>query len=205
MNKENLVAYTLNFASFLLESKMSKDINRIILFGSVARGDFNKDSDIDIFIDTEKNTEEEANRILSLFKQSEIQRKWEIKGLKNEISIKIGKLKEWNLRRNIISDGILLYGKLKEMPEEIEYYLMFSLSFIKLKKFQKVRLWRKLYGYYQRLGKKVYASKGLIEKLNGKRIEGGIVIPIKNKKAITEFLNKEKIKYKVFDIWSDSF
>lgn len=205
MKKENLIAYALNFASFLLDSKISTDINRIILFGSVARGDFNKESDIDIFIDTEKNIEEESKKILSLFKQSEIQKKWELKGLKNEISIKIGKLKEWKLRRNVISDGMLIYGKLKEMPEDIEYYLMFSLSFINFKKSQKVKLWRKLYGYKQRIGEKIYTSGGLIEGFNGKRVEGGIVIPIKNKKAITEFLNNERIKYKVYDIWSDSF
>ncbi len=54
MNRYELIAYAMDFCSFLLKSEMANEIKKIILFGSVARGDFDSESDIDIFIDTEK-------------------------------------------------------------------------------------------------------------------------------------------------------
>src|SRR3989338_1271167 len=101
MKKEELIAYVMNFASSIIKEKIGKDIDRIILFGSVARGDFDKESDIDVFIEGEKDIEREIENLLSIFMKSEIQKKWELKGLKNEISLKIGKLNEWELKRSI--------------------------------------------------------------------------------------------------------
>ena len=67
-----------------------------------------------------------------------------------------------------------------------------------------MKLWRKLYGYKQKVGKKTYKTEGLTEKLGGKRIESGILIPAKNRKEILDLFSKEKIKYTVDEIWSDT-
>ena len=203
MKKENLIAYAMNFASFLLDEKIAKDIDNVILFGSVARGDFDDESDIDIFIDSKRDIEGEVNKTLSFFNQSEMQKKWELKGVKNDISVKVGELSKWRLKRDVIADGILLYGKFKQLAEDVEYYLILTLSFKQFKQSQKVKLWRKLYGYKQKIGKKVYHSKGLTDKLGAKRLDNCLAIPVKNKKEILDFLNKEKINYSVREIWSD--
>lgn len=202
MKRENLIAYSVNFVSFLLDN-LGKDINQVILFGSVARGDFDNESDIDLFIDT-KTDEEKIRNLFSLFKKSEIQRKWELKGLKHEISLKIGNLNEWKLKRSIISDGIVLYGKFAGIPEKIEHYALFNLSFGGIKKSRQVKLWRKLYGYKQKVGKRIYETRGLVKELQGRRFESTITIPNKNTQIITDFLKKEKIKYIATEIWSDS-
>lgn len=204
MKRQSLISYAMNFASFLLDEKISQGINNIILFGSVARGDFDEESDIDVFVDTKKNIEEEVHKVMSLFNQSELQKKWELKGIKNEISVKVGDLSKWRLRRDIITDGILLYGKFKDIAKDIEYYLLLTLSFRKFRQSQKVKLWRKLYGYKQKVGKKVYHSKGIVDKSNTKRLENCLIVPMKNKKEILDFLNKEGIKYSVNEIWSDN-
>lgn len=204
MKKENLISYAVNFISFLLEDKIAKEIDRIILFGSIARGDFDEESDIDLFIDTKSNIESDVAKILSLYLQSENQKKWVIKGLKNDLSVKVGELDKWKLKRDILTDGILLYGKFKDLPKNVEYYLLLTPSFGKFKKSQQVKLWRKLYGYKQKVGKRTYKSIGLLEKLDGKRIESGLIIPVKNKKELLDFLNKEKINYTVSELWSDS-
>ena len=203
MKREKIIAYASNFASFILDSNIFQKINQIILFGSIARGDYDEESDIDIFLDTKHNIKNESEKLLSLFQNSETQKKWELKGIKNEISLKVGNLKKWDLNRDIISDGIILYGKLKQTPERIEYYLLISPSFRKFNKSKKVKIWRKLYGYKQKVGNKSYKSEGIVEKLNGKRIENGIVIKMKDKKEIIDFLNKEKINYTLSEIWSD--
>ena len=55
IERKSLIGYAAGFVSFIMDSRVGEDINRIILFGSVARGDFGKKSDIDLFIDTEKD------------------------------------------------------------------------------------------------------------------------------------------------------
>ncbi len=49
---KNLFPYIYDFLSLLSEDdKLKSKIKRIILFGSVARGEADEESDIDIFID----------------------------------------------------------------------------------------------------------------------------------------------------------
>lgn len=204
MKKEELVAYSASFVSLLLEEEITKDIDTIILFGSVARGNFDEESDIDLFVDTKKDLEKEVLKTLALFKKSSIYKKWELKGIKNEISIKVGEIKKWELKRDVLSDSIILYGKYKEMPENIEYYLLIRPSFKKFNKSKQVKIWRKLYGYKQKVGKKIYSTPGLIENSKGKRLENGLIVPMKDKKVVIEFLNKMKVEYTVNEIWSDT-
>ena len=204
MRREQLIAYAESFVSFLLDDSIAKDISRLILFGSVARGDFDKESDIDLFIDTKKNIEKEAVKVLNLFNQSETRKKWELKGVENEISLKVGNLDEWKLKRELISDGILLYGKLKESPEKFEHYLLLRPKFKNFKKSKQVSMWRTLYGYKQKVGKKIYETSGLVQTKGGKRINSGILIPSNNKKEISHFLNKSNMNYDVNEIWSDT-
>ena len=107
-DQTQLIGYALSFASFLLDSKIGDKINKIILFGSVARGDFNPESDIDLFIDADKRLEKEINNLLLLFKFSEAQKVWEMKKVTNGLSLKVGSLSQWGLRREVI----MLYFRL---------------------------------------------------------------------------------------------
>jgi len=204
MKQNNLIAYAAHFVSFVLGHDISQKVNRIILFGSVARGIFDEESDIDIFVDTIEDIEKEIKSLLTLFQHSEMQRKWELKGVNNNISVKVGDINKWKIKRDIISNGILLYGKFKETPENVEYYLLITPSFKKMKKSIKVKMWRKLYGYKQKVGKKTYKTKGILEKLDGRRISNGMIIKMTGKKELIDFLNREKIHYKVVEVWSDS-
>ena len=72
MNK--LIAYSYDFVSFLLEKTRYLDkINSIILFGSVAREEAGKNSDVDIFMDIiskDKKIENEIKKIKENFYDS---------------------------------------------------------------------------------------------------------------------------------------
>ncbi len=203
MKQNTLIAYALSCTSFLIEQLPPRAMERIILFGSVARGNFDEESDVDLFIDTPQDIEKEAHKALVLFQKSETQRKWELKGVKQAISLKIGSLKDWKLRRDILSDGIILYGKSKEVPEKVEYYLLIEPSFVKFDKVKKVQLWRKLHGYSQKVNKKKYRTKGLLEMVGGKKIEHGLLVPMGQKKVILDLLQQEKVSHTVFEVWSD--
>ena len=208
MKKHELISYSMDFCSFLLRSQIGADIKRIILFGSVARGDFDNESDIDLFIDTDekKKVELAAKIILKSFEMSDTNEKWRLKGLKNTLSIQIGQIEKWDLYRSAISSGILLYGRFEEMPKNIKYYTMIVLDFSKIERNRKISIWRELYGYRQKVGANIFTSKGLLEGLEGKKIERSVIaVPASNKSKILDFINKNKIKYKIFELWTDSF
>lgn len=203
--RNSLIGYALNFSSFLVDSSIGDKINKIILFGSVARGDFTEESDIDLFIDTEEKNELEIKKTFTLFKASQAEKTWRLKGVKNELSLKIGELDKWSLHREVISSGILLYGKYNELPKNIQYYILFRLDIGKLKARDQISAWRKLYGYTQKVSKKTYVSKGLVELLGGKKLGKAIfIVPMNHKKEIINFLNKRKVSYQINEFWSDT-
>ncbi|MFH1631283.1 MAG: nucleotidyltransferase domain-containing protein [Candidatus Aenigmatarchaeota archaeon] len=205
MKQNELISYALDFVSLLVEDSRSDKINKIILFGSVARGDFDHESDIDLFIDITENADFVEKR-LALFESSEMNRLWRLKGINNKISIKKGKLLKSSLKRSIISNGIILYGKYKEVPEKLQHWLLIKMNFDKLSRKISISLWRKLYGYEQKVNEKRYISKGLIEKNGGKRLEKNIIIiPIEKRKKFLEFITKNKINHTISEIWSDEF
>ena len=203
MKRNNLIAYAQAFASFILDSSIGERINKIVLFGSVARGEYDKDSDIDIFIDTTVERKEIIKQ-LNLFLESQINKIWKLKGIENDISIHIGDFEKSPLKRDILSSGIQLYGNVASLPHNMKYYSLFSLDFTDIERNKQVNIWRKLYGYSQKVGKKVYRSEGLIKSLGGEKIEKGVfIIPIERKQEIKKFLHSHKIRYKVYEIWSD--
>ncbi len=205
-SRNSLIGYALSFCSFLLDSNCGDRINKIILFGSVARGDFTEESDIDLFVDAEEKYESEIKKVLILFRASQVEKNWRLKGLKNELSLKIGKLENWSLHREVVSSGILCYGKYQELPKNLGYYILIQLDISKLKATAQVSVWRKLYGYSQKVGKKSYVSAGLVESLGGKKLGKAIfIVPMEHKTKIIGFLKQKKVNYQINEVWSDTF
>jgi predicted nucleotidyltransferase len=188
--------------SFALKSRDfdKSQIKDIILFGSVSRGDFSEKSDIDLFINTKNERMESAlNKLLEKFYKSEIGRGYSLRGVNNRIKLSVGNLDSWKLKRSIISDGILLYGSYREAPGSLEHYFLFLFEPIK-DITKRNRLIRKLFG------RKETGSPGLSEKLGIKQIsERSFVVPSRSSDSIIAMLEKEKVVYKLFEIWSDSF
>ena len=190
-----LISFAMSFASFLIDRIK---VSSIILFGSVASGNFDKESDIDLFIETEKKNENKVKSVLELYKKTKEYEKFRLSGLENEISIKCGNLDEWKeLKRSIISNGIVLYGKYKGQPSELKHKLLFVIN-VSGNKTNKIKIWRKIYGYKQKIGKKIYVSEGLAEKKLGK---GAFLASLENSQRIIYYLRKNKVKYSYFDLW----
>lgn len=199
-SKSDLIAYAMSFASFVL-SKIKA--NEIILFGSVARGDYGKESDIDLFFDVDDDSEKEIKNILDneliKFSKSKIGETWSLIGIKNNISIKVGKLNEWKLKRSIISEGIVLYGKYKELPKGMEKFIYFNIRPIKnIAKRNKII--RVLFGRKE----ENYNNNGIINKFKGSRLTPtSFLIPSQYLKEIIDIFSKEKIDYSFFEIWRE--
>lgn len=199
--KNKHLSYAIDFVSFMLEDLDLDKIKNIILFGSVARAESTKESDIDIFIDVLEQENEYERKIKSLkeefYNSKFFNNYWKLKGIENEISIKVGKLNEWTeLKDSIISNGITLYSKFKELPENYKHYVFITFSNIKPES-RRVLLHKKLFGY--NYNKKHY--NGLLEKFNGVKIsKGTIMLPLEHKNIFIQFFKRLKIQIKIRNV-----
>ncbi len=199
MNRENLIAMCYAYVSYLFREKNVEDkIKKISLFGSVARGDFDKESDIDLFIDVEKKDEIVIKKTSqnALKKIYAIEgKKWELKGIVNLLSVKVGKLEEWDLKESIEREGIILFSQ--SIGTKMQKYLLFSFVPSKKQK-ERIRVIRKLFGRTE----KEYQEQGLVQKYNGKIISPRVfIVPALALKEITQFLAAEKVHYEFEEIW----
>ncbi len=201
----NLISFAYDFVSYLLFHIDKRDIRRIFLFGSVVRGEAERDSDVDIFIETDLDLQDKINKIIDDFYRSvKYSGYWKSLNVNNQIRVISGKLEDFSdLKRTLISNGIILYSPYEEKIKGKNY----SLFIVEFKgKFKdKMRMWRRLYGSKQIRGKKIYTKKGIIEGYYGRKIAKGVfIVPIENGNNIIKELRKLKIKYRVFDLSSDT-
>src|SRR3989338_6131732 len=175
MKKNELYSYVSDFLSTLYFKKNFLDrISSIALFGSAARGDFDKESDIDIFIGViSKGSILEIEQIVKdAINEFELKARevWHIRGIKSPIKCIVGVLSDeaWNeLRKEIESYGILFYGRLKTNTQSLESYSLFEYSLRDFKQKKRVAFQRQLLGYKSKKKKKVFSRSGLIEQLQG--------------------------------------
>ncbi len=206
MDRFALIGYSLSFVSFALPELKNVSIKDIILFGSVARGDFDEKSDIDLFFDLEREEDgKKAERIvattLKRFYKSRIFETWGLKGIKNEISAKFGVLEKWKLKRSILSDGILLYGKYRQLPKGARHYTLFVFEPIKNVTVRN-RIIRKVIGRKE----KSYSKEGMLKEMHAVPLsQRVIVVPSEHSNKLLAIFSKEKVDYKMFELWSDQF
>jgi predicted nucleotidyltransferase len=201
LKKSELVAYAMDFASYSI-SKM-ENISRIILYGSIAQGNFDEKSDVDIFIDTnDKNAQKKAQKVLEDYYKTERYRTWRLKGIENPYSIIAGELdsKEWkDLKRAIINTGLLLYGKYKSNIKKTNQYVLFSFENIKPDR-KRVAIYRKLFGFKK--GKKEYS--GIAKKISALKIgKGNLLVQAENANEIKQYFQEKRVSVKLYDLWSD--
>ena len=194
----NLLKYVISANSFILlqvPDNLFSRIKNIILFGSVARGDFTKASDVDIFYDVKMSRREVSklkkiiNIAIEKFYVSDQGLLFRAKGISNKISAVVGDLERWGLKDEIVKYGVSLYSKYISKLEGEPYILIWweSLSIKNRGAFL-----NKLYGYTIR--NKHY--KGVIDKLDGIKIgKSAFAIPIKHKDRVLELLKKYNVSF----------
>jgi len=192
-----LIGKAFDFLKFLFQYKESTNINSIFLFGSVARNEFTEKSDIDLFIDVAEKRKEKiikkiVNLALSKFYSTESE-KWNLLNIPNEFSVQVGKLSEWELKKSIEKEGILLYSKSAISTKGMPSYLVVIQPIKDIVK--RNRVMRKLHG------RKKPEIKGLLHELNAKILAPRIfVIPREKAKTVFQYLAKEKIDYSFYPI-----
>ncbi len=199
---ENLKSYASYFTAYFMDNfKFLEEIERIVLFGSVARDQAEKESDVDIFIEVRKKTkklEEETKNTLEKFYKSREAILFKTKGIDNKINIKIGKLEDWKeLYRSIASEGIVLYGKYeaKELPSGVRHFII--IFWEKIGKNRGAFL-NKIYGF--KVKGKNY--QGLLDKFSGKKLgKSCIMIPINYKEDIFKLIKNYGANAKSIEVF----
>jgi|SRR3989338_266679 len=205
MNPIEILRYASHATSYLisgLSQNELKFVRSIILFGSAARLAAFEESDIDIFFDVSASKKVQLsmrarlNKLAESFRLTNIALEFRAKDIDNEISIKVGKLEEWEeLSQSIASHGIVLYGKYSKEPPGLKSY---SILCWETPGKAKGALLNKFYGY--KSGKKRYP--GMLKKFSGSKLGGNtILVPVRNRDFFIETLEKYKLNYSRYDVW----
>lgn len=198
-----LKTYTIYFIAYLFNSLKNMDnIKKIILFGSVAKNESTRDSDIDLFIEINKKTQKFENEIKGIenkFYQSREASLFKSKEIYNKFNIKMGKLKEWKeLYKTILSTGIVLYGpyEINEIPADVKQFIIIFWERIGK---NRGSFLNKLYGF--KIKEKYY--EGLVSKFGGKKLgKSCIMLPIQYKEEIFKLLKKYEVEAKILEVFS---
>ena len=197
--KPKLVAYAMDFASFLIQKiPETQNINRIILFGSAARGEAEKESDVDIFVDVIKEDsqfEKEIKKCVSDFILSAKYRQyWKLLGIKNEIQLITGNLDKWEeLKPSITANGIMLYGKFLPEIKQGVHKAFFLWENVKPNT-KRVLFNKQLFGYNQK--GKFYG--GLLQRYKGERLgKGSIDVPLEYALIFHNLFKRYKITVRI--------
>ncbi|MBD3252483.1 hypothetical protein GF386_02015 [Candidatus Pacearchaeota archaeon] len=210
MKQNELFSYAYDFVSQLVENKPILDsIRRIILFGSVARGDFSQKSDVDLFIDLKDSGEEEKikeiiRKEINKF-EGRSEKTWFLRGINLPIKVVIGDIEKekWkDLKEEILAYGKIIYGKFQKTPEKLEHRILIMYDLKKLSQKRKMSLIRELYGYTTKKSNKKYIQKGFIEKIESKKISPNtLIIRAEDLLKLKQIFKKYRLKYQLVDVW----
>ncbi len=207
MNKSDALSYVYDFIRVLID-KVGDEAEGIILFGSVARGDFDLESDVDIFVNVPerktKSVQVAANKAVREFEIYALHN-WKLRGMNLPIKCIVGDIdsKRWSaLKRDIISSGISLYGNYRELPQGLKRYFVFSFTLAKLKHKNRVSAVRKLYGYSIKKGGKTYVKPGVLERLGGEKLNPGVVlVPSESYRRLHDFFRETGAAFTIKEAW----
>lgn len=197
-----LISYAMDFVSFLMQNlKTSEKIKSIILFGSVARGDAGKESDVDIFIDVvedEKKIEKQIEKIKSSFFNSiKFNKYWKLLDITNDINVIVGKIDKWKLKDSMLGNAIVLYQKYVPVLEKGKNMIILSWGVIKQNS-KRVMLNKKIFGYnyYGRL------YKGMLGEYGGKKLGSNvIVVPAEDLNLFVKLFHNFKVAVKIIRVF----
>src|SRR3989344_6258302 len=201
MNRQLLISYAEACISFILRSTRINidEIKTIYLFGSVARGDFDKESDVDIFIDTDEKYEDRISKFskicLEKFYKSDEFKKFKLMGIENDINIMAGEADAWELKNSVKKDGLILYSS-STNPSFKKYFILEIHAIENITK--RNRIMRKITGRNEKSRK----EKGIIYEIGGKILgPRHFIVPSENISKITKILSKENAIFRLTEIW----
>ncbi len=202
--------YVYDFLTFVFDDKESrKYIKNVILFGSVATGEYDEESDIDLFVDV--ISENRISDVEKIIRESEkrfyvmVEKKWAVMGMKMPIKCIVGCLDSYTwkeIKSDIISTGISLYGKYTGTKEGLRHFSLFSYGLSKLDNRKKVLFIRRLFGYSQKRKSKEYTTEGYLKEIGGVKLgKNFLLIPVEKSRDMQKFFASFKLTPEIREAW----
>lgn len=172
------------------------NVRHIFLFGSVAREEADRRSDVDLCVIIGDNNKKEISKIaLDLEKEYD-------KSIQLIISKNFLKLDKYFIDK-LLDEGVILYSKeplIKIKNIKCEVFLLISYSLKNLTHKDKMKIKAKFYGYSTKkmVNKKIYKSsyEGLVKQLNGLSVgAGAVLVPLRNSQPIVNILDSFNVKH----------
>jgi len=182
-----------------------------IVYGSVARGEADRRSDIDMLLifSTEHDPERGEEFKIAHEVASGVERKFGATNRFQLVFSNLGLRVDEDFLENLCKEGIVVWGKpllldVKKLKLSPQVIISYDLS--GLPNYDKLRIHRALYGYRverEHRGKKyVSESKGLLAEIGGRRLgKAVIMIPKENERYLKKVLDEAKVKYKSLEVW----
>ena len=183
--------------------KGQKDVAAGVVFGSVARGESDARSDLDLCIVMKRDVRRRlSDLILSLEKKHDI-------NINVVFSDPAFSGVDRYLVETLLKEGVPICGKLPEVSVqrlELEPYEIIKFDLLGLEQSEKMRLKRALYGMVtkRKYQDKTYQSKktGLVEELKALRIgKASVLVPEKESRFVEKMLKEYHVKYRKITIW----
>ncbi len=194
------MAYAYSFISHLFRDAGigGQEIKGIYLFGSVARGDFGRDSDVDIFIDSgSKDIGKAIERSLNRFRKSGESKKFQLIGVQSELKVMHGRLEDWELKESVEKDAILLYSP-SSAGTGMRAFFIIAIEPVK-DIAKRNRVIRKLAGRQE----KQYHGSGLVRELGGEAVDSRVfLVPAEKSQKMLQVLSKENVRYSLRKMWA---
>ncbi len=193
-------------AAFDLAKELSKweSVSAVILFGSAAREETKKESDLDFFIVLEKR--KEKGKLGSIINQ--ISRKYN-KTIQAVFANQSFSGLDHNFLENVFREGVVLYNKrisVQAGQAKLEPFLLLNYTLEKVSPETKNKLNRILYGHKtrKRVGKKDYVSRmeGILKKYGGWKVGlASFIVPFKKAKIFLNLFKDKQIRHHYWEIW----
>lgn len=186
------------------------NIHSVLLFGSVARGEADKRSDIDFLVVFD--TRGQVSKVKERSQVSEIalnvEKEYD-KGIQLVFSNRGFEGLDGQFVEEVLKGGITLFGRaiiVQAAKLRLQPYSLVHYSLSNLNRSAKMKVKRSLYGHETRKSYKgkVYESRtrGLLDELEGRRTGiASVLVPIRHAEVLTDTLKSFGVSYEVIDVW----
>lgn len=176
-----------------------EDVKAVVLYGSLARGEYTSRSDIDLFIlTTEKKTHKNIqDEVIELERETGRNIQPTIRTVEELQKTDTG------LLQNIFQEGKVLYlGEAADIPSAIllqqKPYLIYSFQISNLNQKEKVKFNRQ---FYEQI-KTNYKYKGLLQEIGGQKLSAGcVLVPHSERQKLEKFFKKFRVQFNQLKVW----
>lgn len=194
------LAYAGDFVSYLIQNLTPRElalVDHVVAFGSAARGDTTRDSDVDLFVQTSapRALESRIKALIDAFESStRVRDYWRPLGVRLPLSVKVGQPEDWAVIPAALAEhGKVLFGPYRPPTAGQAVGVVFTWENVSAPGVR-TNLYRNLFGFVSH-GKRY---PGLVAKVGGQRLgKGAIWVPLEHLQTVQRVFRDHQIACRI--------